>query len=282
MMKRTRAVWAQVGAGACVLAASLATGVSVMVQPTPPEGAQPTRQTTNSATRTPTGFLTKTITVAGVEHRYVVYVPREYAPDRDWPCILFLHGRGESGTDGLKPVAQGIGTAILWNAEEWPFVVVIPQKPDANRPWKDYEPMVLSMLDAAARDYRVDADRVYLTGLSQGGHGTWELGAAHADRFAAIAPICGFTRFPAGSDVDRAQAAAWAKALASTPVWAFHGLSDDVVKAEHTRAMMESLTAGDADRSVTYYEGVGHNSWDRAYRDHKLAGWFLSHRRGKK
>ncbi len=279
-MKRTRPAeraWTRAGAavGVGVLAAVFAMGVSVMAQ----SSSEAAAHATSKSETVPTGFLTKGLTVAGVEHRYVVYVPRDYAPDRDWPCILFLHGRGESGADGLKPVAQGIGSAILWNAAEWPFVVVIPQKPDANRPWIEFEGAVLAMLDQAAKDYRVDADRVYLTGLSQGGHGTWEIGSRHAGRFAAIAPICGFTRFPPAAGVDQQRAAAWARALASTPVWAFHGLADDVVNAEHTRAMMEALQGGEADRNATYYEGVGHNAWDRAYRDHKLASWFLSHRR---
>lgn len=211
--------------------------------------------------------------------KYAVYVPREYdaAAAAKWPCILFLHGMGESGSDGLKQIIQGLGSAIQWNAAEWPFVVILPQKPDARKQWEDYDDAVMSTLATTLSEYAIDADRVYLTGLSQGGHGTWAFATKHPGTFAAIAPICGY----AGS----LKPDAIAKDIGNVPVWAFHGLADDVVKPEETKKIMDAITSarksvsGAAEVKASMYDGVNHGSWDRAYRNEKLAQWFLSHKR---
>ena len=227
----------------------------------------------------PTGFLNKDITVAGKTYRYVVYVPHDYDASKPSPAIVFLHGAGECGTDGLKHVGQGIGTAIMHDASAWPFVVVMPQKPEVGKQWEDYDAAVMEMLKATEHEYTVDTNRVYLTGLSQGGHGTWTLGAKHADIWAAIAPICGYgnsghdgkVEVPDGL-VDRVKA---------LPIWAFHGDADSAVSVEHTKKIIASLQAASADAKATIYPGVNHNSWDKAYREEHLGEWFLQHARGK-
>lgn len=212
---------------------------------------------------------------------YAVYVPRDYKGLRDpMPCILFLHGMGESGTDGNKQMIQGIGSAVQWNAKEWPFVIVMPQKPDAEKQWEAYEPEVMTILSRVKRQWNIDDNRVYLTGLSQGGHGTWAIAAMHPGTFAAIAPICGYARTVTVEAV--------AKGLGDVPVWAFHGTADDVVLPSETTAMTEAIRAERAARGstaevkVSLFEGVNHGSWDRAYRECGLAAWLLSHSRPQK
>jgi predicted peptidase len=218
-----------------------------------------------------TGFLFTSVRVAEYDYKYVVYVPREFSRSRKWPAIVFLHGAGECGVEGLRQVSQGLGTAILANPAKWPFVVVMPQKPEVRQAWEDHDKAVLAMLDAAIAAYSIDPDRVYLTGLSQGGHGTWAIAARHPDRWAAIAPICGYG--------DPAQLAG---PLKSMPIWCFHGEADTAVPVAQSVGMIEALKALGASPKYTSYPGVGHNSWDKAYRDEPLAAWFLEHVRAAK
>ncbi len=209
------------------------------------------------------GFHERTLRLGDATHRYVVYVPREAATPA--PVIMFLHGRGECGTDAWKPVSQGIGRAIMNDASRWPFVVIFPQKPDPQRQWEEYTPMVMGTLAAVRNDLPTDPTRTYLTGLSQGGHGTWAIAAADPSPWAAIVPICGY-----------GDPATLAPPLASMPIWCFHGDADAVIKVDQTRAMVQALRAANAaNLSTTEYPGVDHNSWDRAYAEPDLPGWLL-------
>jgi predicted peptidase len=217
-----------------------------------------------------TGFLFKTFKQGEASYNYTVYVPRNYDSSKKYPLIMFLHGAGECGTDGTKQVAQGIGTAILWNAEKWPFIVVMPQKPVLRDPWEKYDDVVMGMLDRAKKDYNVDTTRLYLTGLSQGGHGTWAIGTKHPSLWAAIAPICGY-----GNPED------YASALKDMPIWCFHGEADKSVSVEQSRAIVEAIKTAGGSPKLTTYPGVEHNSWDKAYREEKLYDWFLEHKREK-
>lgn len=212
-----------------------------------------------------TGFLTKTIKQGDEEYRYVVYVPAGYDGSKAFPTIIFLNGAGECGRDGLKHIAVGLGPAIMKTVEKWPFIVIMPQKPDVRKNWEDYDVLVMAMLDTTQKDYKVDAHRLYLTGLSQGGHGTWAIGAKHTDLFAAIAPICGW-----GSSE-------WSDTLKSIPIWTFHGEADPVVPIKRTQEMVDAVKAAGGDVKLTTYPGVGHNSWDDAYSKGALADWFLEH-----
>lgn len=224
-----------------------------------------------------TGFLFPA-SAGGLKH--VLYVPPGYTPAKKWPCIVFLHGRGESGTDGVKQMIQGIGSAVQWNAADWPCLIVMPQKPDANRQWEEYGDGVMAILSDVRRRYSVDDDRVLLTGLSQGGHGTWMLAAKHAGTWAAIAPICGYAKPVRPEEI--------ASKVGNVPVWAFHGLQDDVVPPTGTTAITDQIRAeragkaGGAELKVSLFEGVNHGSWDRAYRDEGLAAWLMAQRRGTK
>lgn len=208
------------------------------------------------------GFLPRTATVDGREHRYVVYVPPGYSPRQRWPLLVFLHGRGECGTDGQRHVEVGLGPAIRAEPQRWPFVVLFPQKPERDTAWPDHEAMLLAMIERTEQEFAIDGGRRLLTGLSQGGHGTWAFGAKHAGRWAAIAPVCGFTL----QELDVAP-------LKNVPIWAFHGDADRVVPAQASRDLVAAVREAGGDPVLTIYGGVGHNSWDRAYRESDLAEW---------
>ncbi len=217
-----------------------------------------------------TGFLFKAIRHKDTDHRYVVYVPREYDSSKKWPTIVFLHGAGECGNDGLRQVSQGIGTAILANPSKWPFIVIMPQKPELRQSWREHAELVVAMLEATEAAYSVDRSRVYLTGLSQGGNGTWVIGAKYPERWAAIAPICGY-----GTPDEIAPR------LKDMPIWCFHGEADNVVPPARSTSIVDAIKALGGSPKLTTYPGVGHNSWDKAYRDEPLPAWLLEHVKAK-
>ncbi|MEP6470966.1 MAG: PHB depolymerase family esterase [Acidobacteriota bacterium] len=222
----------------------------------------------------------------GAKLPYLVYVPRDYDAARRWPLVLFLHGQGESGTDGWRQLLQGLPPALFAAPERWPAIVLLPQKPDSDREWESYEKALLALVDRARRTWAIDPERVILTGLSQGGHGSWVLGARHPDVWAAVGPVCGYAaarrrdaagRIPA--DAFGGTAADLAKPLASTPVWAFHGAIDDVVPVAETEAMIAALRAAGGTPRVTIVPKVGHGVWSRAYEDPEFAAWLIAQRR---
>ena len=224
------------------------------------------KQTTQTPSGLPTGFLDKVLEVDGKLRRYVVYVPYDYDPKQPWPLILFLHGAGERGDDGLKESAVGIGQAIRMNPDRFPAIVVMPQCPD-NIWWDRALDDVKMVLDRTRAEYNTDPNRIYLTGLSMGGFGTWIYGAMEIDTFAALMPICG-----GGKIEDAAK-------LAKVPIWAFHGGADDTVKPEESRKMVEAVKKAGGKVQYTEYKDVGHNSWDAAYNDPKAIKWLFAQRK---
>lgn len=213
------------------------------------------------------GFTSKSIIVDGEEIKYVVYVPWVYDPQMPMPMIVFLNGMGECGTDGLKQLGVGLGTAVILDAEKWPFIIVFPQKQKHDIDWEDQENIVIAALDAARNEYNIDESRIYLTGISQGGHGTWAIAARHTDLFAAIAPVCGW------GDAEMA------RELTEMPTWIFHGEADSVIPLNASTSMYEHIKAAGGSPRLTTYPGVDHNSWDNAYRNEDLAEWFLKHKK---
>src|SRR4051812_13848762 len=154
------------------------------------------------ADRSPTpdrGFLSRTYQGAdGREVKYVVFVPHDYTPDRPVPAILFLHGAGEAGTDGERQVRVGLGKAIRARESTFPFLVVFPQaqkrRPTVLDTWFPNTAeggRALAIFEEVRKQYATDPKRLYLTGMSMGGFGTWAMAAAFPDRWAAIAPVCG-------------------------------------------------------------------------------------------
>lgn len=228
-------------------------------------------------------FHNRTVRVDGREFPYVVYVPEDVR--RPAPVILFLHGAGERGSDGMKQTLVGIGPVLRKHPERVPAIVVMPQVPADQRWLGDPADAAMKALDASIAEFGGDPHRVYLTGLSMGGYGTWHLALAHPDRFAAIVPICGGL-LPHETTTSIRQSpltagtsdpyAFTAKALKSIPVWIFHGGSDPIVPVSESRRMAEALRAENADVHFTEYRGVGHNSWDRAYAEEDLWRWMFA------
>jgi predicted peptidase len=204
----------------------------------------------------------------GTESKYVVFVPHDYKGDKPYPVILFLHGAGETLGGKKRPVEVGIGPAIKKHEKTFPFITVIPQS--HQRTWRADSAdgkRALAILDEVCKNYKTDPRRIYLTGLSMGGYGTWSLAVAHPERWAAIAPICG------GGDPRQA-----AK-IKDLPCWCFHGDADRPVPVERSREMLRALWAAGGHPNYTEYPGVGHNSWDAAYGTDELYVWMLKHRR---
>lgn len=215
-----------------------------------------------------TGFLNKIHKGKDGDSKYVVFVPHTYTGEKPLPLILFLHGAGERGDDGLAPVRQGIangGIKFKNNEKTFPFLVVFPQC-KLKGTWKaggtDAD-RALAILEEVQKSYKVDDKRLYLTGLSMGGSGTWSLAAAHPNKWAAIAPICG------GGDV------ATAETIKHIPTWCFVGDLDGPKLVENNRSMIKALKAVGGNPRYSEYPYVGHNSWDSAYVTPELYSWFL-------
>jgi predicted peptidase len=198
---------------------------------------------------------------------YLLYVPPAYAQDAttEWPLILFLHGSEQRGDD--PALLQQI--ALLGFAEtvrSFPFVAVIPQCPQ-NTHWEPR--FVKEVLVSVEKALRIDRSRVYLTGFSMGGFGTWQTAAAFPNTFAAIAPICGMSDLP---DAPR---------LAGIPTWAFHGAQDINIPVGESRKMIEALRRSGSDAQLTVYPDSAHDCWTMTYRDSRLYLWFLDHSRSE-
>ena len=194
---------------------------------------------------------------------YLLYVPPAYARDStsDWPLILFLHGSEQRGDDPSLLDDMAL-LAFAEKARDFPFVAVIPQCPRGTH-WPPG--FVMEVLDSVENALRIDHRRVYLTGFSLGGYGTWQTAAAFPGTFAAIAPICGISDLP---DASR---------LAGIPIWAFHGARDVNVPVTESQKMIETLRKTGADARLTVYPDLAHDCWTMTYRDSRLYLWFLDH-----
>ncbi len=232
-----------------------------------------------------TGFLNRTVTVRGIPRKYVVYVPAEWTGDRKdqkWPMILFLHGSGERGSEGLDETQIGLPAAIRVHPERWPFIVVMPQVPFSHHHWTDGDMMEVAMaaLRAEEAEFDGDANRTYLTGLSLGGYGTWELAREYPHVFAAIAPVCGgvfWSYAPNRWSEQTTLPEEYARALKHVPVWEFHGADDPVVSPRQSALMFDALKAGEGNVRYWEYAGVKHSVWEKAYANPSLPLWFLGH-----
>lgn len=232
-------------------------------------------------------FIGRSIEIAGKAHRYQVFVPASAAGGRTPPVIVFLHGSGERGNDGAKPTLVGIGPYIRAHRDEFPAIVVFPQAAEGSE-WSGNADLVFATLDAATREFRGDPERTYLTGLSMGGYGTWDIAMRAPARFAALIPVCGGVVHPrrpamgvSGMDGVPDPYAAVADRLKDTPVWQFHGARDDVVSPDYSRRMDAALkSAGARDARLTIFPDADHNSWDPAYsRTPALWTWLFAQER---
>jgi predicted peptidase len=223
----------------------------------------------------PSPFEVRHLRVKGDSMAYAIWAPPGCDRTRAWPCIVFLNGSGECGTDGLKQTWQGLGPELLAHPERWPFVVVLPQKPGENEEWEEREDLVFGALEAVGKRFRIDPARIALTGISQGGHGAWMIGARHPERWSCLVPVCGYGR-----------ALTVAPRIAQLPVWAFQGAKDDVVDPRETQGIVDELerrtkSAGRPAPRFTLYPELGHGCWAAAFADSALPAWMLEQRRGR-
>jgi len=195
---------------------------------------------------------------------YLLHLPKDYGKkNTSWPLLLFLHGAGERGSD-LNRVKKHGPPKLIERGKDLPFIVVSPQCP-AGQWWPELLDTLSALLDEVESSYTVDRERVYLTGLSMGGFGTWSLACQQPDRFAAIAPICG--------------GGPWylANRLKETPVWAFHGAKDTVVPMRLSEEMIHAIQRHGGDAKLTVYPEANHDSWTLTYDNPELYTWLLSH-----
>lgn len=201
-----------------------------------------------------------------VEYKYLFHLPGnlELASDGKLPLIVFLHGAGERGSD-IELVKVHGPPKIVENQVRFPFAVLSPQC-EAGESW---DPVTLDLLlDEIVGQHPIDETRIYLTGLSMGGRGTWDWAMYRPDRFAAVAPICGWG--------ERFQA----KKLMTVPTLVFHGAVDQVVPVQESSDMVQALLRhGNEQVKYTVYPKAGHDSWTETYQDPALYEWFLSHRK---
>ena len=195
---------------------------------------------------------------------YLIATPEGYeSSEEPVPLVVFLHGSGERGED-VTAVAKHGPPKLVAAGQTFDFIMVAPQCP-RNRWWQPTE--VLALIDHIQATHRVDADRIYLTGLSMGGFGTWETAGYEPDRFAAVAPICGGGTLMIISRIGK------------LPVHAYHGAADPVVPPVLSESLVEQINKRGGDATLTLYEGVAHDSWTQTYADPLFWDTFLAHRR---
>jgi predicted peptidase len=223
--------------------------------------------------------------VKSADGDYAYKLMRPNATGGKYPLVVFLHGAGERGTDNVAQL-KFLPTMLAQPAmrERYPCFVLAPQCAPHHQwvdaPWGDKisQPMAaapsvmlahaIAALEAVRLDPQVDAQRIYLTGISMGGYGTWELALRHPDWFAAVVPICG--------GGDEAKAAT----LKTLPLWAFHGTADTVVWPERSQRMVDAIKAAGGTPKLTLLQAVGHNSWEPAYDEKSgLLAWLFQQKR---
>jgi predicted esterase len=231
-----------------------------------------------------TGFLNRRIEFHGVTYRFQVYLPEEFRRDdkKPWPIVLFLHGRGERGAEGMWQTQIGLPMALRDHPERWPFVIVLPQCPYPNF-WTDPDMLTLAMaeLDQEQDEFHTDADRTYLTGLSMGGYGAWELAKLYPKRWAAIVIASGgiFWSYAPERWLESATLLNdYIRSVGHTPIWLFHGSDDPVVPPKESEMMFAGLKASGGHVRLWIYQGLQHDSWSRAFNEPELPHWLLTHR----
>ena len=219
--------------------------------------AQPGEQRSQTFEKT----ITKTLGC-----KYLLFLPEGYGQQQKrWPLMLFLHGAGERGDDLEKVETHG-PPKIVQTRKDFPFIVVSPQCPE-NDWWTKKTEVLINLLDEIIARYDVDTERVYLTGLSMGGYGSWALAADYPDRFAAVVPICG------GGNRTMSLM------LKDVPIWAFHGAKDSVVPVEESKEIVDAINRRGGNAKLTIYPEANHDSWTQTYNNQELYDWLLEHAR---
>jgi predicted peptidase len=216
---------------------------------------------------------------------YRLMKPAGYDKAKSYPLVVFLHGAGERGTDNEKQLVHGVGDFASAKArKQYPCFLIAPQCPE-NKRWVEVDwrakghtmpekpsesaALVLALIESLCKEFSIDTKRIYVTGLSMGGFGAWDLLCRRPNLFAAGAPVCG------GADPKQA------KQLAKVPIWLFHGDKDDEVKVTRSREMFGAIEKAGGKPKYTEYKGVGHDSWTATYRDPKLMAWLFEQKKGE-
>lgn len=216
------------------------------------------------------GFTAHRYTVSdGEDYGYVLFEPHQRLPDEQLPLLLFLNGVGENGTDGVFQISNNFGIAIWETKRNFPMMCLAPQCRDNWGPHSPDTQRALALLDWIIDEHNVDADRIYLTGVSSGGQGTWDIAAAYPDRFAAIVPIAATCSMDQETVVD-------AFVRRRLPIWSFYNDGDEAELVEGNRTLRERLLAAGLSPLMTEYHQQGHNAWSAGYRTAALYDW-LSH-----
>ncbi|MGL4610595.1 MAG: prolyl oligopeptidase family serine peptidase [Trueperaceae bacterium] len=221
--------------------------------------------------QTPKRFKGKT--TKSLELPYLLYLPKN-AEKKKLPLVMFLHGSGERGNDlnllkhnGLPKVIDM--PKVIDNGQDFPFIVVSPQCP-ADSWWTLELEALKGLLESVIKKHNVDTKRVYITGLSMGGMGTWQFAIHYPELVAAILPVCG------GGEVHLTDR------LRDIPVWAFHGDKDNIVLPEESKRMVDGVNRHGGNAKLTVYKNVGHDSWTKTYNNPKIYAWLLSHVKGRR
>ncbi len=256
-------------------------------------------QVASPAPKRATGFLKRAVTIGTNTHNYRVYVPMDYNPNKKYPVVLYLHGGGEWGGDNEKQIGHGLGSVIqlfMWKHPErfGSFIAVFPQ---TRGYWVgDEAETAIKELDQTIAEFNGDSQRLYLTGFSLGGYGTWYLAAKYPKKFAAIAPAGGGILPPGVASPDKIPPmfrllvppemfalytaqdpyAAFAKAIGKTPTWIFHGGEDEEVSVIEARKMASALKAANGNAKYTEYAGEKHFVTDKVYTDAEFWKWLFA------
>lgn len=213
-----------------------------------------------------TGEFTAEVSVK-VGYRYVIYVPDEYKAEdkKKWPLVVFLHGSGERGED-LDVLTRNGPLKMVAAGHSFPAIVASPQAPE-HVTWDPHS--VKALVDTLKKEYHIDDDRIYLTGLSMGGYGVWDTINEYPHIFAAAVPICGSAgvKFVA------------AERIKHIPVWIFHGADDNVVPVASSQRIYDALVESGGTPKLTIYAGVKHDSWTRTYEDPDLWTWLFAQKK---
>lgn len=197
---------------------------------------------------------------------YVKYLPKDYDENKNYPLVFFLHGAGERGENLDVAMRYGYMKYVREDEKDYPFIFIAPQCPN-EKYWGCYTESLLAFLDWICEELPIDKTRIYLTGLSMGGTGTWMLAMAAPEKFAAIAPICG-------------SGICWnAGIIKNIPIYIYHGDCDDIVPISESINMMKRINKSGGNARIEICYGLGHNAWDIAYTDKKLENWMLSQRK---
>ncbi len=214
---------------------------------------------------------------------YRLLKPLDYDPTEKYPLVVFLHGAGERGEDNLAQLKHGMRDFCEpARREKMKCYVLAPQCPK-NQKWANVDwtqdhialpdsisislRLVFEVLDSMVEDAAIDKNRIYITGLSMGGYGTWDAIYRRPDFFAAALPICG------GADPKTAET------IKHIPIWCFHGDKDRAVRVQFSRDMIDALEKAEGEPKYTEYPGVGHDSWTRTYANPEVHEWLFSQRR---